>query len=79
MNGDLACIDIVIVDDDDVEGDEQFQLEIVDSNFGTIASPSVTTVTIHEDAGIITHTLYQELLSSLRYVFYYRCDSVSSK
>ena len=55
MNGDLACIDILIVDDADAEGNEQFQLEIVDSNLGTIVSPSVTTVIINDDAGIYAH------------------------
>lgn len=55
MNGDLACIDILIVDDEDAEGNEQFQLEIVDSNLGTIVSPSVTTVIINDDAGIYAH------------------------
>ena len=49
---DSACIEIVVEDDEDVEGDEEFQLEIVDASPGMIVSPSITTVTIREDAGM---------------------------
>ena len=53
-NGDSACIEIPIVDDEDGEGDEQFQLEIVGAYPGIIVSPSFTTVFISDDAGIYT-------------------------
>ena len=52
-NGDSACLDIVIIDDNDVEDDQQFQLEIVNASPGIIASPSVTTVTIMDNAGTL--------------------------
>lgn len=52
MNGAAACIDIPIVDDDNVEDNQQFQLEIVTAPPATIASPSMTTVTIMDDAGM---------------------------
>ena len=51
MNGDSACIEIPVEDDSDVEDDQQFQLEIVDALPGNIASPSITTVTITDNAG----------------------------
>ena len=52
-NGDSACLDISIRDDSDIEDDQQFQLEIVNTSPGTITSPSVTTVTIMDNAGIL--------------------------
>lgn len=53
MNGDSACIDIPISDDDNIEDNQQFQLEIVAAHPATIASPSITTVTIMDDAGML--------------------------
>ena len=53
-NGDSACLDIPIQDDSDVEDDQQFQLEIVNASPGIITSPSVTTVTITDNAGYST-------------------------
>ena len=59
MNGDSACIDIPIEDDDDVEGDEEFRLEIIAVLLGNVAVPSTTTVTITDDTGVYTlHKLY---------------------
>lgn len=62
MNGDTACIDIPIEDDSNVEDNQQFQLEIVAALPATIASPSITTVTIMDDAGM--HTSYKEGIGS---------------
>ena len=61
MNGDSACIDIPIEDDDDVEGDEEFRLEIIAVLLGNVAVPSTTTVTITDDTGVyalLNHELY---------------------
>ena len=56
-NGDSACLDISIQDDNDVEDDQQFQLEIVNASPGIIASPSVTTVTIMDNAGTLQRAM----------------------
>lgn len=59
MNGDSACIDIPITNDDNIEDNQQFQLEIVAAHPATIGSPSVTTVTIMDDAGMYTSNKVQ--------------------
>ena len=46
------CVDIVIVDDNDVEGDHQFELMITDTTPETILlDSSITTIMITDDPG----------------------------
>ena len=46
------CIDVVIIDDDDVEGDHEFELMISHISLETIILPSsFTTITINDTAG----------------------------
>lgn len=47
-----ACIDVEIIDDNDVEGDQDFEILITDVTLGTVLiSSSVTTVTITDNLG----------------------------
>lgn len=47
-----ACVDIEILDDDNIEGDHQFEVLITDATLGTILiTSSVTTITIIDNAG----------------------------
>ena len=73
MNGDSACIDIPIEDDDDVEGDEEFRLEIIAVLLGNVAVPSTTTVTITDNTGVYAlHKLYIRTCSALyNYMYTY--------
>ena len=47
-----ACVDIQILDDNDVEGDHDFEVLITDVTLGTVLiTSSVTTVTITDNLG----------------------------
>ena len=49
-----ACVNISIVNDNDIEGDHQFAVEIVDAGeFALIGDPSVITVVIKDDEGCL--------------------------
>lgn len=49
---DSECITISILDDDVVEGDQDFSIDLTDVGlFALFGEPFVTTVTIHDDDG----------------------------
>ena len=46
------CFDVVVVNDSDVEGDQEFELAITDTTLGTVLFPSsITTITITDNLG----------------------------
>ena len=50
-----ACIDVTIIDDDDLEGDHTFTVELGATNtsaLGGTGSPTSTTITIQDSEGI---------------------------
>ena len=48
------CVNITTTDDNLIEGDHEFDIVIISSSEGIIASSSVNTVTIIDDDGMYT-------------------------
>ena len=52
------CVNITTTDDNLIEGDHEFDIVIISSSEGIIASSSVNTVTIIDDDGMYTWFSY---------------------
>ncbi len=62
MNTDVECVNITVIDDEGVEGDENFLLVLHTSDQAVRIEPQYAYVTIEDDdveKGIYTHTLLQ--------------------
>lgn len=72
-----ACVNVTIIDDNDVEGDHQFEVVITTTTLGTILiTSSVTTITINDNTGNMMPYVNRFLTHGLLICF--RWEPVSS-